>query len=149
MYIVMCVKITIKKVGYSWVSIVLIGTSSTPKHNELWSKFILTPISQLASFGEHIEQMVPQHESSCVLVVYFFSQTILLLVMACHFPSSSNPRVDLDLLMQNGSLILMTRNLNQKQLNFEFFRIWITKFWFFWNLNNYFLISLGFGWLSL
>jgi hypothetical protein len=80
---------------------------------KLWGKFILTPISQLASFGEHIEQMVPQHESSCVLVLKFFSQTILL-VMACHFPSSSNPHVDLDLLMQNRSLILMARNLNQR-----------------------------------
>jgi len=52
---VCCVKITIKKVGYSRVSIVTIGTSS-------WGKIILAPISQLASFGEHIEQMVLQHE---------------------------------------------------------------------------------------
>jgi hypothetical protein len=101
-----------------------------------WGKFILAPISQLASFGEHIEQMVLQHESSCVLVVNYFSQIVLLLVMACHFPFSSNPHVDLNLLMQNKSFILMARNLNQKQLNFEFIRIWITKFWFIWNLNK-------------
>ncbi len=63
---------------------------------KLWGKFILAPISQLANFGEHIEQVVLQHESSCVLVVNFFSQIVLLLVMAYHFPSSSDPHVDLE-----------------------------------------------------
>jgi hypothetical protein len=88
---VCCVKITIHEFQLWWLEQVqLLHTT------KLWGKLILVPISQLASFGEHIEQMVLQHESPCVLVVNFFSQIVLLLVMACHFPSSSNPHVDLE-----------------------------------------------------